>query len=217
MPAGEDEEGLEAIPAIVRATEDEKLLLDALLENLHRARLETRWKRRPLTTSCCRTSTARTISWRTVSAARVRRSPTLCGCSKLSPAVQRRVSPPECSPAGHTHALLSVGLGGAGPAGPPHRGRGTVGAGRRGDRHPHGIAPSDRFALQRTAGRYPALPGVERPCQPPLGPLETRVKVDLGQKKGKITVEFASMDDLERILSSLAPGEGGVCLQRSPG
>jgi ParB family chromosome partitioning protein len=39
---------------------------------------------------------------------------------------------------------------------------------------------------------------------------ETRVKVDLGQKKGKIVVEFASMDDLERILGTLAPGEGRV-------
>ena len=39
---------------------------------------------------------------------------------------------------------------------------------------------------------------------------ETRVKVDLGQKKGKIVVEFASMDDLERILGQLAPGEGRV-------
>ncbi len=36
------------------------------------------------------------------------------------------------------------------------------------------------------------------------------MKVDLGQKKGKITVEFASMEDLERILGSLAPGEGPV-------
>ena len=40
------------------------------------------------------------------------------------------------------------------------------------------------------------------------------MKVDLGQKKGKITVEFASMDDLERILGTLAPGEGPV-LQKS--
>jgi len=39
---------------------------------------------------------------------------------------------------------------------------------------------------------------------------ETRVKVDLGQKKGKIVVEFASMEDLDRILGSLAPGEGRV-------
>lgn len=36
------------------------------------------------------------------------------------------------------------------------------------------------------------------------------MKVDLGQKKGKIVVEFASMDDLERILGTLAPGEGRV-------
>ena len=36
------------------------------------------------------------------------------------------------------------------------------------------------------------------------------MKVDLGQKKGKIVVEFASMDDLERILGTLAPGEGPV-------
>lgn len=40
------------------------------------------------------------------------------------------------------------------------------------------------------------------------------MKVDLGQKKGKITVEFASMEDLERILGTLAPGEGPV-LQNS--
>ena len=36
------------------------------------------------------------------------------------------------------------------------------------------------------------------------------MKVDLGQKKGKIVVEFASVDDLERILGQLAPGEGRV-------
>ena len=36
------------------------------------------------------------------------------------------------------------------------------------------------------------------------------MKVDLGQKKGKIVVEFASMEDLERILGTLAPGEGRV-------
>jgi len=31
------------------------------------------------------------------------------------------------------------------------------------------------------------------------------VKVDLGQRKGRIVVEFASVEDLERILSSMAP------------
>lgn len=36
------------------------------------------------------------------------------------------------------------------------------------------------------------------------------MKVDLGQKKGKIVVEFASIEDLERILGTMAPGEGRV-------
>ena len=35
--------------------------------------------------------------------------------------------------------------------------------------------------------------------------LETRVRVDLGRRKGRITVEFASLDDLERIVSLLDP------------
>jgi ParB family chromosome partitioning protein len=39
---------------------------------------------------------------------------------------------------------------------------------------------------------------------------DTRVKVDLGQKRGKIVVEFASIEDLERILGTMAPGEGKV-------
>ena len=34
---------------------------------------------------------------------------------------------------------------------------------------------------------------------------ETRVKVDLGQKKGRITVEFASLDDLRRIVEIMDP------------
>ena len=34
---------------------------------------------------------------------------------------------------------------------------------------------------------------------------ETRVKVELGRSKGKITIEFASIDDLERIVATMAP------------
>jgi ParB family chromosome partitioning protein len=35
--------------------------------------------------------------------------------------------------------------------------------------------------------------------------LETRVTVDLGRVKGKITITFASVDDLERIVEVIAP------------
>jgi ParB family chromosome partitioning protein len=34
---------------------------------------------------------------------------------------------------------------------------------------------------------------------------ETRVKVEIGRSKGKITIEFASIDDLERIVATMAP------------
>jgi ParB family chromosome partitioning protein len=34
---------------------------------------------------------------------------------------------------------------------------------------------------------------------------ETRVKVELGQRKGKIVVEFASLEDLERIVRTMSP------------
>jgi ParB family transcriptional regulator, chromosome partitioning protein len=36
--------------------------------------------------------------------------------------------------------------------------------------------------------------------------LETRVRVDLGKRKGRITVEFASLPDLERIVRVIDPG-----------
>jgi ParB family chromosome partitioning protein len=47
-----------------------------------------------------------------------------------------------------------------------------------------------------------------KPVAPALGDLaeklsdrfDTRVKVDIGRNKGKITIEFATVDDLERIV-----------------
>lgn len=40
--------------------------------------------------------------------------------------------------------------------------------------------------------------------------LDTRVKISLGKSKGRLTVEFASVQDLNRILSVLSPGDPGV-------
>ena len=39
---------------------------------------------------------------------------------------------------------------------------------------------------------------------------ETRVKVSLGKTRGRLTVEFASVEDLNRILASLAPEDPGL-------
>jgi ParB family chromosome partitioning protein len=53
--------------------------------------------------------------------------------------------------------------------------------------------------------RKPTAPGLNDLAERLSDRLETRVKVDLGQRKGKITVEFASLDDLRRIVDIMDP------------
>lgn len=201
------EAGLDAIPAIVRATDDEQLLLDALLENLHRAQLN------PLEEAAAYDQLLRDFNCThdqladRIGRSRPQVSNTL-RLLRLSPSVQRRVAAGVLS-AGHARALLSVEDGeeqdrlahrivaeglsvraveeivtllGSNPKSSPKA---------KGPRAGKRVSP----ALDQLAGRLSDR-------------FETRVKVDLGQKKGKIVVEFASMDDLDRILGQLAPGEG---------
>lgn len=203
------EAGLEAIPAIVRATDDEKLLLDALLENLHRAQLN------PLEEAAAYDQLLKDFNCThdqladRIGRSRPQVSNTL-RLLKLSPAVQRRVAAGVLS-AGHARALLSVEDS------------------EEQDRLAHrivaeGLSVRAVEEIVTLMGSHPGTlqkakgPRAGARVSPALSELatrlsdrfETRVKVDLGQKKGKITVEFASMDDLERILGSLAPGEGPV-------
>ena len=207
------EAGLEAIPAIVRATDDEKLLLDALLENLHRAQLN------PLEEAAAYDQLLKDFNCThdqladRIGRSRPQVSNTL-RLLKLSPPVQRRVAAGVLS-AGHARALLSVEDS------------------EEQDRLAHRIVAeglsvraveeivtlmgSRPQAAQQAKG--PRAGGRVSPALTDLATrlsdrFETRVKVDLGQKKGKIAVEFASMEDLERILGALAPGEGPV-LQKS--
>ena len=52
----------------------------------------------------------------------------------------------------------------------------------------------------------PTAPGLTDLASRLSDRLETRVKVDLGKRKGRITVEFASLPDLERIIGLIDPG-----------
>ncbi|MFJ6939310.1 ParB/RepB/Spo0J family partition protein [Streptomyces sp. NPDC101132] len=206
------EAGLERIPAIIRATDDEKLLLDALLENLHRAQLNpleeaAAYDQLLQDFNCTHDQLADRIG-----RSRPQVSNTL-RLLRLSPPVQRRVAAGVLS-AGHARALLSVEDS------------------EEQDRLAHRIVAEGLsvraveeivtlMGSQPTSSVKPKGPRAGTRVSPALTELasrlsdrfETRVKVDLGQKKGKITVEFASMDDLERILSTLAPGEGRVLAQ----
>ncbi|HSY00144.1 MAG TPA: ParB/RepB/Spo0J family partition protein [Streptomyces sp.] len=207
------EADLEAIPAIVRATDDEKLLLDALLENLHRAQLNPleeafAYDQLLKDFNCTHDQLADRIG-----RSRPQVSNTL-RLLKLSPAVQRRVAAGVLS-AGHARALLSVDDS------------------EEQDKLAHrivaeGLSVRAVEEIVTLMGSHPKAsarskgPRAGSVPSPALGELatrlsdrfETRVKIDLGQKKGKITVEFASTEDLERILSTLAPGEK-LALQKS--
>jgi ParB family transcriptional regulator, chromosome partitioning protein len=207
------EAGLERIPAIVRATDDEKLLLDALLENLHRAQLN------PLEEAAAYDQLLKDFSCThdqladRIGRSRPQVSNTL-RLLRLSPSVQRRVAAGVLS-AGHARALLSVENG------------------EEQDRLAHRIvaeglsvrAVEEIVTMTNSSPRSTAKskgPRAGKRVSPALDELagrlsdrfETRVKVDLGQKKGKIVVEFASVDDLERILGQFAPGEGRVLGQQ---
>lgn len=201
------EAGLEKIPAIVRATDDEKLLLDALLENLHRAQLN------PLEEAAAYDQLLKDFSCThdqladRIGRSRPQVSNTL-RLLRLSPPVQRRVAAGVLS-AGHARALLSVDD-------PEEQ-----------DRLAHRIVAEGLSVraveeivtlMGSTSKTRPRKPRAGKRISPSLEQLagrlsdryETRVKVDLGQKKGKIVVEFASMEDLERILTQMAPGVGRV-------
>ncbi|MFD4030575.1 ParB/RepB/Spo0J family partition protein [Streptomyces sp. NPDC058637] len=207
------EAGLDRIPAIVRATDDEKLLLDALLENLHRAQLN------PLEEAAAYDQLLKDFKCThdqladRIGRSRPQVSNTL-RLLRLSPPVQLRVAAGVLS-AGHARALLSVDDS------------------DEQDRLAHRIVAEglsvraveeivNLLGSEPTSSAKPRGPRAGGRVSPALTDLasrlsdrfETRVKVDLGQKKGKIVVEFASMEDLDRILGSLAPGEGRV-LNRS--
>jgi len=199
--------GLDTIPAIVRQTEDSDLLRDALLENLHRSQLnpleEAAAYQQLLDDFGCTHDELATRIHRS----RPQISNTL-RLLRLPPLVQRRVAAGVLS-AGHARALLGLSDGAAierlaqriVAEGLSVRAveeivaLGGEGAGRRQQRRPRAGIRNE--ALDDLASRLSDR-------------FETRVKVDLGKQRGKLTVEFASVQDLNRILSSLAPDDPGI-------
>lgn len=202
------EAGLETMPAIVRETADTDLLRDALLENLHRSQLN------PLEEAAAYDQLLRDFGCsHDELASRLGRSrPQISNTIrllKLPPLVQRRVGAGVLS-AGHARALLGL----------------------------PDVAAMERLAQRivaeglsvRATEEIVALGGDAAPTRRRREPgavderlvvladrlsdrFETRVKIVSGSRKGRLTVEFAGVEDLERILTVLAPdvelaGEG---------
>jgi len=195
------EAGFTAIPAIVRETGDDQLLRDALLENLHRSQLN------PLEEAAAYDQLLQDFGCtHDELAGRIGRSrPQISNTLrllKLPPAVQRRVAAGVLS-AGHARALLGLD-----DASAQERLAQRIIA--------EGLSVRSVEEVVALGGDQPATgraPRSRRPTAPKLAVLadrlsdrfETRVKVDLGRSKGRIVVEFGSIDDLERIVALMAP------------
>jgi ParB family transcriptional regulator, chromosome partitioning protein len=195
------EAGLESIPAIVRETGDDDLLRDALLENLHRAQLnpleEAAAYQQLLDDFGC---THEELASR-IGRSRPQISNTL-RLLRLSPPVQRRVAAGVLS-AGHARTLLGV----EDEAAQDRLASRVVAEGIsvRGLEELVAVGELGSDDQPKVRRSRPSAPALEDLAARLSDLYDTRVKVDLGRSKGRITIEFASLPDLERIVSHMDP------------
>jgi ParB family chromosome partitioning protein len=190
--------GLDTIPAIVKETHDDDLLRDALLENLHRTQLN------PLEEAAAYQQLLDDFGCsHDELASRIGRSrPQISNTIRLlrlPPLVARRLAAGVLS-AGHARALL--GLDDA--AAMERLAQRTVAEGLSvrsveeivalGGDDPTAIAKARR---PRAGNRHPQLDDLAARLSDRY---DTRVTIALGQRKGRLTVEFASVEDLNRIV-----------------
>lgn len=199
--------GLEHIPAIVRGTADDDLLRDALIENLHREQLN------PLEEAAAYRQLLDDFgATHEELAGKIGRSrPHITNTLRLlqlPPGVQRRVAAGVLS-AGHARALLAV----EGAEVQERLAQRIVAEGLS-VRAVEEIAavgdPSLAREPRRPRERQPVLPALRELADRLSDTLETRVKVEQGRRKGKIVVEFASLDDLERIIKLISPEQAAA-------
>lgn len=194
--------GLDTVPAIVRDTADDDLLRDALLENLHRSQLN------PLEEAAAYQqlleefgATQEELS-RRIGRSRPQISNTL-RLMRLPPLVQRRVAAGVLS-AGHARALLAL----EDPAEMERLAQRIVAEGMS----VRAAEEAASLSKRGKPGRRPAARAQERHrerldyiADAFSDKLDTSVKINLGARKGRMTIEFASVEDLNRIISVLDP------------
>lgn len=198
--------GVDTIPAIIRETDDTDMLRDALVENLHRSQLN------PLEEAAAYQQllddfelTHEQLADR-ISRSRPQISNTL-RLLKLPPKVQTRVAAGVLS-AGHARALLGLPDAEA----MDHLAQRIVNEGLSVRATEEAVAlgveaPRPKQGTVRPGGRTEALDNLASR----LGDhLDTRVRVQLGKAKGSVTIEFATVEDLNRIVGLISPGDPGA-------
>jgi ParB family chromosome partitioning protein len=210
--------GLATVPAIVRTTEDADLLKEALVENIHRVQLN------PLEEAAAYQQLLEEFGvTQEELAGRLGRSrPAISNTIRLlslPPSVQRRVAAGLIS-AGHAKVLLALD--------------GATAQTRMADRiiaeglSVRAVEEAVRIALAdggdaaatsgggRKGGRpRMTIPGLVELQDDLSDALEARVRIAMGARTGRITVEFRSVDDLERIVGVIADGLGSDAPERA--
>lgn len=203
--------GLQTIPALVRETGDAAALEQALVENLHRDSLN------PLEEAAAYQQLIEDFGLtHDEVAARVGRSRTTVTnhlrLMQLPPAIQKLLHQGKLS-MGHARALL----------GSPDRNFQEVLAKRvvAEDLSVRAVEDAvrehqgDTGAAAAVDGSGGGADATRRPLRPPglleleelLGDhLETRVKISMGSARGKVVVEFSTLEDLERIYRLMTDG-----------
>jgi ParB family transcriptional regulator, chromosome partitioning protein len=196
--------GLPAVPAIVRETAEDDLLRDALLENLHRSQLnpleEAAAYQQLLDDFGC---THEELATR-IGRSRPQISNTL-RLLRLPPLVQRRLAAGVLS-AGHARALLGL----EDSAAMERLAQRIVAEGLsvRSVEEIVAVGEDSEPAMHRPrAGNRMAV--LDDLAARLSDRLDTRVKIALGRRKGRLAIEFATVDDLQRIVQQIAPGEHG--------
>lgn len=196
--------GLAEIPAIVRHTADTDLLRDALLENLHRSQLnpleEAAAYEQLLEDFNC---TQDELSSR-IGRSRPQITNTL-RLLRLPPLVQRRVASGVLS-AGHARALLSL----VDPAEMERLAQKVVSEGLSVRATEELVSLQDGVRQVKPRGRTQRTERHERLdylASSLTDRLDTSVKITLGARKGKIAIDFASVDDLNRIMDLIGQSE----------
>ena len=198
--------GLATIPAIVRETADDNMLRDALLENIHRVQLN------PLEEAAAYQQLLDEFGvTHDELAARIGRSRPLITnmirLLRLPIPVQRRVAAGVLS-AGHARALLALE---GGPDAQEELAARIVAEGLsvRATEEAVTLANRDDPAAKPAPRRKPIqMPGLQDVADRLSTTFDTRVTVSVGKRKGKIVVEFGSVDDLQRIVT-LMDGHNG--------
>jgi ParB family chromosome partitioning protein len=193
--------GIDVIPAIVRHTSDDDLLRDALIENLHREQLNPLEEAAAYQQLLDDFDATHEELARRIGRSRPHISNTI-RLLNLPPGVQKRVAAGVLS-AGHARALLSV----EDPVAQEQLAYRIVAEGLSVRAVEEIVALGARPAKSQRnpGGKAPVAPGLRDLADRLSDIFETRVKVELGQHKGKIVVEFASLDDLERIVRTMSP------------